>query len=108
LFNPQATAKRATFLMNSVFLVLECSDPYEPDGTLAVCTSEDVAKRLFPRRLWKHVERKNLGPTFPGSSYNREIDIYVDLITGKTKEDSSDGTSRPNPRIEEVELDVKL
>lgn len=92
-----------------LYNVCECGDPYEPDGTLAVCTSISKAKKLFPEKLFiscpgtERVDRPR-----KESAYRCKGSDWLNLITGELVF-VSDYPGRPDgPYVHEIETDVKL
>lgn len=81
-----------------LYQVMQCNDPYEPDETLAVCTSLESAKNLFPTQLCQIVE----------GSQTQKGREWINLHTGE-KEFIKNFPGRPHkPFIEEIETDVKF
>lgn len=95
------------------FLVQEIGDPYEPPGTIAVCSSIEVAKALGFKQLWQHVHTERQYQDGPGAKkagfidYDKSYVDHLNLMTGKTKRYSYTDFP-PSPYIEEVEMDKKL
>lgn len=90
--------------MKSVFVVFEVDDPYVSDGTLAICSSFEKAKELFPQSLWRHVKTDRV-PCYPGSTTMTARDTWENLYSLKTR--VTDGIDRPSPYVEEITLDQK-
>lgn len=86
--------------MAKIILVNDIGDPYEAGYTIAVCTSLEKTKELFPNGVW------NLDPNGDKDRYNRPI-TYENLITGERRNSDNIGCP-PTPYIEEVELDTKF
>lgn len=78
-----------------VILVQQIGDPYEPPQTIAVCSSIEKAKELFPINLYDEGKAE---------SYKANRYKSRNLHTGETTWDSWP----KDPYIEEVEIDKIL
>lgn len=78
-----------------VFIVFEVFEANEPDSPVAICSSLDEAKKLFPHRLWCLIR------------YNENGYQWTDAITMQTLQVSRK-YSRPTPYYEEVEMNTEF
>lgn len=81
--------------MNTVFLVSEFSDPYEPPFQMAICTSLEEIMKLGLKNIWLW-----------GKETNGET-LCKDLITGEERIIKK-YNSLPTPFLEEVKLNTLL
>ncbi len=84
--------------METILLIEDIGDPYEPGFTIAVCTSKEEAKNLF-KEIWDCIEERN------ESNNNRAT--YIELHSGRKEKENNLGCP-PTPYISEIELNKIL
>jgi hypothetical protein len=94
----------------TVVLVKLVGDPYEPDATIAVCSTMDEALKLdLKGGLWNTGKREILPANSPENDcdWERSKFTYINLKTGEIKI-IHDDFNRPSPYADVVPLNVLL
>ena len=92
--------------MKNIFLINEVGDPYEMDSTVAVTTSIEEAKKLFPKKLWREVSRRegNSGAVWPDPA--RHDEYVFECVNSGDKVTIRDLLERPSPYVAEMPLNT--
>lgn len=98
---------RVIFFMK-LLMVTECSDPYEPSATVALCSSVEEAAALGFKELWIFDCRKNeIVDLGKHGKHKVDFTYYKDLLSNASFK-SSDGANYPQPMVEWVETGVVI
>lgn len=94
--------------MSNIFLVNTVDDPYCADNTVAVCTSLDEAKKLFPKKLWRQVSHREGDRSLPFSDPLWSNEYVYECVNCGERMSTHDDLERPSPYVEEVPLNTRF